>query len=131
MKERPGEITMEKKTELTCIRCPIGCQITVIQKEDGTMDILGNSCPRGKEYAANEVTNPVRTVTSTVRVEGGLLPVVSVKTEADIPKGEMAHCMEAINAVTAKAPVHIGDVLAENIAGLGVSLVATKNVEPK
>ena len=95
------------------------------------MDISGNSCPRGKEYAANEVTNPVRTVTSTVRVEGGLLQVVSVKTGGDIPKGEMAHCMEAINAVTVKAPVHIGDVLAENIAGLGVSLVATKNVEPK
>ncbi len=120
---------MQKKTELTCIRCPIGCQITVIQKEDGSMDITGNSCPRGKEYAANEVSNPVRTVTSTVRVEGGVLPVVSVKTATDIPKGEMAHCMEAINQVTVKAPVHIGDVLVQNLGGLGTDLVATKNVE--
>lgn len=93
------------------------------------MDISGNSCPRGKEYAANEVTNPVRTVTSTVRVEDGSLPVVSVKTGTDIPKGEISHCMEAINEVTVKAPVHIGDVLVQDLANLGVSLIATKNVE--
>lgn len=59
-----------KKTELTCIRCPIGCAITVTQDDDGKVtDITGNSCPNGYKYAANEVTNPTRIVTTTVRVK--------------------------------------------------------------
>ncbi|MDO4284473.1 MAG: DUF1667 domain-containing protein [Eubacteriales bacterium] len=119
---------MSKTTELTCIRCPIGCQVTVIQNEDGTLEITGNSCPRGKEYAASEVTHPVRTVTSTVRVEGGVLPVVPVKTAGNIPKESVMDCMRAINALCVSAPVELGDVVAGNLAGLGVDLVATRSV---
>ena len=102
---------MSKVTELTCIRCPIGCAITVTQDDEGKVtEITGNSCQNGYLYAGNEVTNPTRIVTSTVRVDGGELPVVSVKTSGDIPKGRMFDCMKAINKVHVKAPVSIGDV---------------------
>lgn len=118
-----------KKTELTCIRCPIGCAITVTQDDDGKVtDITGNSCPNGYKYAANEVTNPTRIVTTTVRVKGGTLPVVSVKTKGDVPKGKMFECVKAINKMEVSAPVAIGDVIVHDVAGTGVDVVATKNV---
>jgi CxxC motif-containing protein len=124
------EVIMNKITELTCIRCPIGCQITVTQDETGkVIDIKGNSCPNGYKYAGNEVVNPTRIVTSTVRVEGGELPVVSVKTAGDIPKGRMMDCMREIDKANVKAPVTIGDVIISNCLGLGVNIVATRNVD--
>lgn len=118
----------EEKRNLTCIRCPMGCQITVTLESGEVRAVEGNSCPRGDEYARNEVTHPVRTVTSTVRVRKGSLPVVSVKTQTDIPKDRIFDVMQDINSVTVTAPVHIGDVLMENIAGTGVALVATRDV---
>lgn len=121
---------MSKITELTCIRCPIGCQITVTQDDEGKVtEIKGNSCPRGYQYAGSEVVNPVRTVTSTVRLTGGVLPVVSVKTGKDIPKGKIFDCMQEINRASAKAPVHIGDVIIEDVCGTGVPVIATRDVE--
>ena len=118
---------MEKR-ELICIGCPMGCPITVTLENDEVKDVTGNTCPRGKTYAEKEVTNPTRIVTSTVKVEGGERPLVSVKTKEDIPKGKIFDCMKEINAITAKAPVKIGDVLLENVAGTGVPIVATKGV---
>ena len=80
-------------------------------------------------YARKEVTNPTRIVTSTVRVTGGELPVVSVKTASDIPKEKIRACVLALKSIRVAAPVSIGDVVAENVAGTGVSIVATRNVK--
>ena len=76
---------MEKR-ELTCIGCPLGCQITVTMENGEVKDVAGYTCARGEKYAREEVTNPTRTVTSIVRVEGGNLAAVSVKTKEVIPK---------------------------------------------
>lgn len=114
--------------EMTCIGCPLGCSLTV--KMDGeTIEVKGNTCRRGEDYAKKEVTNPTRIVTSSVHVTGGNLEMVSVKTQRDIPKDKIFAVMEEIRKVTAQAPVAIGDVLIDNCAGTGVSVVATKNVE--
>ena len=117
--------------ELTCIRCPIGCHITVELDNGEVKSITGNSCPRGEEYAASEVTNPVRTVTSLITVEDGERPVVSVKTAGDVPKEKMMDVVSALKSVTAKAPVAIGDIIAKDIAGTGADIVATSNVVKK
>ena len=106
----------------------MGCALAVDMQDGNVEKVTGFTCKRGKEYAYKEVTNPTRIVTSTVRVAGGILPVVSVKTERDVPKGRIGACMEDIRRVKAQAPVRIGDVLLEDIAGTGVRLVATKNV---
>ncbi len=116
---------MEKK-ELICIGCPMGCPITVTLDNGAIVEVTGNTCPRGKSYAEKEVTNPTRIVTSTVRVEGGERPLVSVKTKEDVPKDKIFACMEEINAAVAKAPIKIGDVILENVAGTGIPVVATK-----
>ena len=119
---------MEKR-DLTCIGCPLGCQITVTMENGEVTDVKGNTCPRGDKYAREEVTNPTRVVTSIVKVEGGNLAAVSVKTKDVIPKGKIFECVKALKTVEVPAPVHIGDVLVEDVAGTGVDIVATKNVE--
>lgn len=116
---------MDKK-ELICIGCPMGCPVTVTMQQERIVEITGNTCPRGKAYAEKEVTNPTRIVTSTVKVEGGDRPYISVKTKEDIPKGKIFECMKEINGILAKAPVAIGDILLDDVAGTGVPVVATK-----
>jgi len=115
--------------ELTCIRCPIGCQITVELEGGEVTKITGNSCPRGAEYASNEVTNPTRIVTSSVRVEGGERPVVSVKTAQDVPKSKIFDVANALGSVVLKAPVKIGDIALTDVAGTGVDMVVTAAVD--
>ena len=117
-----------RQEELICIGCPMGCNLTV-SEENGEFTVTGNTCPRGVDYAKKELTDPRRTVTSSVRVTGGAAVMVPVKTATDIPKGKITECMREIHQLSVAAPVRIGDVLCENIAGTGVALVATKNVE--
>lgn len=118
-----------KKTELTCIGCPMGCAVTVQMNEAGQItEVTGHTCRRGEDYARKEVTNPTRIVTSTVKVEGGIAEMVSVKTKTDIPKGKIFACVDGLKGVRVKAPVHIGDVIAADIAGTGVDIVATKEI---
>ena len=85
-----------KRKELICIGCPMGCPI-VVEMEDGkVLSVTGNTCPRGESYARKEVTNPTRIVTTTVRVDGGKVPMINVKTEQDIPKDKIFECIAAL-----------------------------------
>ena len=118
---------MEKR-ELTCIGCPLGCAVTVVLENGEIKSVTGNTCKRGDDYARKEVTHPTRIVTSTVTVEGGSAPVVSVKTKEDIPKDKIFDCVRALRGVSVKAPVHMGDVILENAAGTGIDIIATKTV---
>ena len=113
--------------ELTCICCPVGCALTVTIADDSSVTVNGNRCPRGAAYGEKEVTNPTRIVTSTVCVAGYPDAVVSVKTASDIPKGKITDCMKALADVTATAPVHVGDVILENVADTDVNIVATRS----
>ena len=117
---------MEKR-ELTCISCPMGCQMTVYM-DNGDIKVTGNTCKRGEIYAKKEVTDPRRVVTSSVRVKNGELMRVSVKTETDIPKERIFDCMADIFKAEAIAPVKIGDIIIENCAGTGIAVIATRNV---
>lgn len=110
--------------ELTCIVCPMGCTIKVeLSGEGQVLKITGNHCKQGANYAASECTNPRRTLTTTLRCEDG--GMVSVKTDATIPKEKMLEAMQRINGLRVKLPVRIGDVLIEDLFGSNV--VATRN----
>ena len=119
---------MEEK-EIVCISCPMGCRITVQAKEGDIMSITGNDCPKGIEYAKKEFINPVRILPTTVKVIGGELPLVSVKTEKAIPKRLLLKAMTEIAEIEVKAPVKIGQVIKDDLMGTGVSLIATRNVK--
>jgi CxxC motif-containing protein len=114
--------------EMICIRCPLGCPLTV-RMEGDQVEVTGNSCSRGEEYGKKEVLSPTRVVTSSVRVLGGDLEMVPVKTKEDIPKDKIFACMEEIRKMEVSAPISIGDVIIPDCAGTGVSIVATRNVE--
>lgn len=116
---------------LVCTVCPVGCSITVTLDGKKVQEIKGNSCKRGAEYAAAESTNPVRTLTTSVRVINGINEVVPVKSEKPIPKGLLMDCMGVINQHTLKAPVVIGEVVVENILDTGVNIIATGNALEK
>lgn len=115
------------KRELICIGCPMGCPVTVQMNGTQVISVSGNTCPRGDAYARKEVTNPTRIVTSTVKVEGGSVGMVSVKTKEDISKDKIFDCVRALKDITVKAPIRIGDVILADAAGTGVDVVATKN----
>ena len=115
--------------ELTCIGCPLGCSITVTLENNEVVSVEGNTCKRGDIYARKEVTNPTRIVTSSVKVVGGKIAMVSCKTKEDIPKSMIFEVANALTDITVKAPVKIGDVLVKNVANTGVDIIATKNVE--
>ena len=119
---------MQEK-EFVCIRCPLGCNIAVKLENNRIESITGNTCPRGAEYVTKELTDLRRIVTSLVRLEGGELPVVSVKTAGDIPKDKIMECIRTLKAVTLKAPVRVGDVVVKNVCGSGVDVIATRNGE--
>ena len=121
---------MEKR-ELTCIGCPMGCQITVTLEGGEVKSVEGNTCAKGDKYARAEVTAPVRVVTSTVPVTGGEIAQVSVKTAGEIPKDRIYDIMEALRQASAEAPVRIGTVIVPDVCGTGVDIVATRNVERK
>ncbi len=118
---------MERK-ELICIGCPLGCNLTVEMDGAQVVSVSGNTCKRGDDYARKELTDPRRIVTSTVPVTGGNLPVVSVKTASDIPKGKIRECLCELKGVTLTAPVRIGDVVVKNVADTGVDVIVTKDI---
>lgn len=119
---------MAETRELTCINCPLGCALTVFMEQGNVIKVEGNTCPKGKTYGEKEVTNPTRIVTSSVKVSGGRLPVVSVKTASDIPKGKINACAEALKHIEVKAPVTIGDIILRDVCHTGVDIIATRNV---
>lgn len=114
--------------ELICIVCPRGCHLTV--DENNGYAVTGNSCKRGEEYGKAEVTNPVRTVTSSVAVTN---PTADdsrcpVKTNKSIPKALIFDVMKEIEKASVTAPVKIGDVVIKGICGTDADLVACKNI---
>lgn len=115
---------MNKEKEFVCINCPRGCMLHI----DENMNVTGNFCPRGKAYAISEMSNPTRTVTSTIYIESIYARVIPCKTQNPIPKKLIFEVMKAINQTKVKAPIHIGDILIKNVCNTGINVVATENV---
>ncbi len=113
--------------ELTCIVCPKGCPLKVELENGEIVSVTGFTCPRGKQYAIDECTHPMRTITSTVRTESG--EVVPVKTNTTVPKEMMFDCMREINRAVLATPARIGDVVIADILGTGADVIVTANAD--
>lgn len=114
--------------EYTCIMCPNGCNIAVEIKNEKILSIEGAACKRGYEYINQELTNPQRNISSSILLENGILPLVSVRLSKPIPKDKIFQVMEIIKKTRLKAPVFIGQIAIENVLGLGSDVIITKNV---
>ncbi|MHA1410254.1 MAG: DUF1667 domain-containing protein [Candidatus Odinarchaeia archaeon] len=122
-----------KKT-ITCIVCPIGCDITVEYEKTsaGLLKVIvieGNQCPKGERFVIKEIENPERTIASSVKVEGGELPLVSVRTDRPIPKNKIFDVMREINKIILKAPVKRNQIIIKNVLGLDANIIATRTVD--
>jgi CxxC motif-containing protein len=121
-------VTVEEK-KITCIVCPIGCNI-VVKTDGSTCEILeGEKCKRGVEYAQHEALDPRRMLTTSVRVDDGVWPLVSVKSSKPVPKDKVFAILEQIKQTTVKAPVKSGEVLIKDAVQTGIDIVATKTVD--
>ncbi len=109
--------------------CPMGCEMQVTIEAGKVTGVTGNTCPRGLKYAEDEITAPKRMLTTTVKIEGGILPLIPVVSSAALPKDKVLACAEALRNVTLKAPVKEGDVVVANILGLNVDIVASRDME--
>ncbi|MDI6703995.1 MAG: DUF1667 domain-containing protein [bacterium] len=115
--------------DLTCIVCPKACKLKVEYSEKGIERIQGVLCKKGQDYVREEIYNPTRVLTSSVRVMDGDLKLVSVKTNRPIPKDLLMKVMDVLYKTKVKAPIKIGDILIKNILGSGIDIVATKNIK--
>jgi len=114
--------------EIICVSCPVGCSLTVSQ-ENGDIQVANHQCKAGITYAKEELANPTRNIATSVRVTGGDMLMLSVKTARPIPKGAIMSVVKAVHQVSVAAPVDIGDVVLANAAGTGVDVVATRHVQ--
>lgn len=114
--------------KLVCINCPRGCNLDV-HEINGEIKVSGNSCPRGEQYAINEMTNPLRTLTSTVKVISEKYDRLPVITSSPIPKGKLIDAVKELKNIEIKVPVKMGDVVVSNILGLNIDVIASKTIE--
>ena len=117
--------------EFICIICPNGCQISVEYEGTNIKNIQGAECLKGKDYVKNEITNPLRVFTGSVLVAKGDFPLVSVKTPSPVPKKYLKKVGEITRRIKVDAPVEIGWVVASNLLGENIDLVATRKIKKK
>ncbi|MCL2507957.1 MAG: DUF1667 domain-containing protein [Oscillospiraceae bacterium] len=111
-------------TEITCIVCPMGCRLTVDEQND--FAVTGNTCKLGENYGKNELKNPTRVLTTTVKIGGAIHGRCPVKTGGAIPKGKLFDAMKEIKKVRLESPVACGQVVLTNLLGTGIDVVATR-----
>lgn len=114
--------------ELICIGCPMGCRLTAEIENGVVTHVTGSTCRRGEDYAKKECVAPMRTVTGTVALRGGKLPVLPVRTNGEVPKAQVLAVAEALRNAVAQAPVHAGGVVLQNVCGTGVDVIAVKSM---
>jgi CxxC motif-containing protein len=117
------------RREYTCIICPVGCDMVAEIEDNEMVSLVGNKCAKGRVYVQQELTNPIRTIATSVLVKGGELPVASVRLSKPVPKASLFKVMAEAKKVILLAPVRIGQVVLKDIAGTGADLIVTKHVD--
>jgi CxxC motif-containing protein len=117
-----------EKKHFTCVTCPVGCEVDVELRDGSIVSIKGNKCDKVKEFVLQELKEPMRVLTTTVRIEGARWAMLPVRTDKPIPKRLFLQAMGEISSIDLQAPVHISDVIKRDIAGSGANIVATRTV---
>lgn len=121
--------------QFNCTTCPSECLLTVEVEHDanGTVvevrSVTGNNCPRGDKFAHQELTCPMRVLTTTVAVSDGDEALLPVRTADAIPLALHAQAMNLIRGVVVEAPIRMGDVVLENLLDTNINLIASMDIE--
>ena len=124
-----GSKNSPEEKHIICTVYPVGCRMNVTVENGIPVSVTGNSCPRGKKYALSEISNPRRTLTSSIPVKGKDRCFLPVKTDKPIPKSSIQEAMKQIKNQTAIPPISIGDVIISDFIDEGISLIACKDIE--
>ena len=114
--------------KMICITCPMGCTLEVTHEGSTLLNVEGNTCKRGIEYVKRELTDPRRMVATTVKVQGGVHPLVPVYTEVPVPKPRIFELLEDLREVELEAPVTMGQVVLADALGTGGDVVASRDM---
>ncbi|HQE91733.1 MAG TPA: DUF1667 domain-containing protein [Anaerolineae bacterium] len=114
--------------KMICITCPMGCSIEVTHEGQTLLNVEGNNCPRGAEYVRRELTDPRRMAATTVRVKGGIHPLVPVYTAQPFPKPRLFELLEVLRRVELEAPVALGQVVLANALDTGIDILASREM---
>ena len=121
--------------QFNCTTCPSECLLTVEVERDAdgavveVRSVTGNSCPRGDTFAHQELTCPMRVLTTTVAVSGGDEALLPVRTAEAIPLALHAQAMELIRGLVVKAPIRMGGVVLEDFLHTGIDLIASMDID--
>lgn len=110
---------------IICTLCPKGCYLTVDLKNE---TVSGNTCIRGKFYGISELTAPMRTLTSTVKIKGAICRRCPVKSSADVPRELVPEIMKLLNDIELTAPVKLGDVILKDVLQTSADIVVTRSM---
>lgn len=113
--------------EFTCIECPRGCRLEV-SLDGGVAVVSGNACPKGAAYGAQEAVSPMRTLTTTVTVEGSARRRLPVRSSGELPLSRLLDAMAALDPVVVHPPVVRGEIVLRDLLGLGVDMIATDDL---
>jgi len=122
------KMDMPVTDKIICITCPMGCNLTVTHEGASVLRVNGNACKRGLKFADGELTDPRRMVATTVRVKGGIHPMVPVYTEEPFPKPRIFELLDEIRQVEIEAPVTMNQVVLENALGEGIDVIASRDM---
>lgn len=120
---------MNKEREMTCIICPNSCSLKIVFDDKEELEVQGALCERGIEYGKNEIVNPVRNLTTTVKVVNGVLPLVSVRSDRPIPKNKMAEAVKLLQSIQLEAPIAFHQIILKDMLGKGINIISTREIK--
>lgn len=118
-----------EKKKFTCVICPIGCEIDVELQDGDVISMEGNKCAKGKEFVLQELEEPMRILTTTIRIEGAKWAMLPVRTDKPIPKRLLFTAIKELQDIELKAPVKMSDVIIRDVAGTDANIIATRNMK--
>lgn len=119
---------MGETTKMICITCPVGCELEVVYEGKNVIKVTGNKCTRGIEFAKNELADPRRMLATTVKVKGGIHPLVPVYSSKPVPKALIFDIAKELRKVELEAPVRIGQVIIKDVLGTGIDIIASRDL---
>ena len=120
-------MTAEKR-HFVCVVCPIGCEVDVIHDGGKIISMTGNKCEKSEEFVSQELIEPMRILTTTVRIQGARWAVIPVRSDQAIPKRLFLRIMRQLRRIRLQAPVNMLDVVAKNVLDTGANIIAARTM---
>ena len=117
-----------EKKHFVCVVCPIGCEIDVVHDGGKIISMEGNKCEKSAEFVTQELIEPMRILTTTVRIQGARWPVIPVRTEKAVPKRLFPRIMKQLRRIRLQAPVSMLDVVVKDVLGTGANIIVTRTM---